>query len=165
MNEIHSIISCLETTPSILNYLLNQIPRKLFEVRRIKNKWSIHEQLCHLVEAPGILMQRFEKFKTEKNPLIKSYNPGSKRSPTYYLKLNMKVELDKFPIIREEMIQTLRNYDKSYWNLKGRHEVFAPYNNKILLTHTLNVDYAHIFCVEQLGLTKAAFENEIITIT
>ena len=58
----------------------------------------------------------------------------------------------------------LNGFDKSYWKREGSHDVFSPYNTKILLTHALNVDFAHIFSIEQLGLTKPEFENEIITI-
>jgi hypothetical protein len=100
----------------------------------------------------------------EVNPLIKSYTPPSDRSLNHYLKLSMEDELDKFPRLRTEMILMLREFDSTYWKLDGRHEVFSPYNTKILLTHSLNVDYAHIFSIEQLGLTKPGFEDEIITI-
>ena len=164
MKEVTYIIDCLERTPTILLNLLNQIPENLYKIRRIENKWSIHEQVCHLVEAQNILMGRFKQFEAEENPLIKGYEPPEDRSSTYYLELNMKTELDKFPALRTEMVNMLKGFDKSYWNRKGMHDIFAPYNTKILLTHALNVDYAHLFSIEQLGLTKTEFEDNIITI-
>ncbi|UCH66195.1 MAG: DinB family protein [Ignavibacterium sp.] len=164
MTEINYIIDCLEKTPAILNNLLNQIPKELFKIRRIKNKWCIHEQVCHLVDAQSILMERFKKFETEENPLIKSYNPPVRRSEDHYFKMNMNDELNKFPNLRKEMVEMLGAFDVSYWNRKGRHEIFSPYNTQILLTHSLNVDYAHLFSIEQLGLTKSEFEDDIITI-
>ena len=75
----------------------------------------------------------------------------------------MKVEMDKFNRLRVEMIEMLRGFDTNYWSLKGEHEIFTPYNTRLLLTHTLNVDYAHIFSIEQLGLTKTEFEDGIMT--
>lgn len=164
MTEVNYIIDCLEKTPAILNNLLNQIPKEQYKNRRIKNKWCIHEQACHLVDAQSILMERFRKFKTEENPLIKSYNPTLQISKDYYLNMDMKDELNKFPGLRTELVEMLRAFDTSYWKLKGRHDVFHPYNTQILLTHSLNVDYAHIFSIEQLGLTKSGFEDEIMTI-
>ena len=163
MGDLNYVIDCLEHTPLILNNLLSQIPEDLFKIRRIDNKWCIHEQVCHLIDAQKILIERFKKFETEDNPLIKSHIPPE-RSSNYYLKMNMKDELEKFPDIRDEMILMLRGFDSSYWKLEGRHEVFEPYNTKILLTHSLNVDYAHLFSIEQLGLTKSGFEDEIMTI-
>ena len=162
--EVNDIIECLEKTPAILKRYLNHIPEKLIKERRIENKWSIHEQVCHLVEAQSILIARFKLFNAEKNPLITSYNPGANRPSDYYLQLDMNEELNKFPIIRAGMVQMLRGFDEGYWGLEGRHEFFTPYNARILLTHALNVDYAHMFSIEQLGLTKAGFENEILTI-
>ncbi|MGD2035328.1 MAG: DinB family protein [Bacteroidales bacterium] len=164
MKEVTYIIDCLERTPVILNNLLNQIPENLYKTRRIDNKWSIHEQVCHLTEAQKILIERFRIFKTEENPFIISYNPPNSRSSSYYLELDMKTELNKFPVLRADMILMLKGFDESYWEREGKHEVFAPYNTGILLTHALNVDYAHLFSIEQLGLTKAGFENEILTI-
>jgi len=164
MKEVTSIIECLERTPIILSNLLQQIPEGLYQTRRIARKWSIHEQVCHLVEAQSILTDRFRQFETEVNPLIKSYNPAVERSPSFYLELNMQAELNKFPAIRAEMVKMLKGFDPVYWDREGRHEAFSPYNAKILLTHAINVDYAHIFSIEQLGLTKPGFENEIMTI-
>lgn len=164
MKEVNYIIECLERTPVILNNLLNQISEDLLNVRRVDNKWSIHEQVCHLVDAQKILSERFRKFEAEENPFIKSYIPPDNRSSNYYLEMDMKDELERFPGIRAQMIHMLRGFDSGYWKLEGRHEVFAPYNTQILLTHSLNVDYAHLFSIEQLGLTKPGFEDEIMTL-
>jgi len=164
MIVVNHIIDCLEKTPAILQNLLDQIPADLYGERRHKNKWSIHEQVCHLVEAQDILLYRFRQFESEKNPLIKSYIPPADRDSGYFMKMNFEDELDKFPRIRKEMIKILKAYDASYWDLKGRHEVFSPYSTVLLLTHSLNVDYAHVFSIEQLGLTKPGFEDEILTL-
>ena len=164
MTEVNFIIDSLERTPVILKSLLSQIPEDLFKIRRVENKWSIHEQVCHLVDAQSVLTERFRQFEMEVNPLIKSYTPPFERSLNYYKEMNMKVEIDKFPRLRSEMIKKLRGFDINYWSLEGEHEVFTPYNTRLLLTHTLNVDYAHIFSIEQLGLTKSEFEDEIMTI-
>ena len=164
MTEVNYIIECLERSPLILQNLLNQIPEGLYKIKRVEKKWSIHEQVCHLVDAQSILTQRFRQFELEENPLIKTYSPPTGRKLDHYLTMNMEEELNKFPGLRNEMILMLRKYDMTYWKLEGRHEVFTPYNTILLLTHSLNVDYAHIFSIEQLGLTKSGFENEIMTI-
>lgn len=164
MLEVNYIIDCLEKTPVILKFLLSQIPEDLIRLRRIQNKWSIHEQVCHLTEAQNILINRFKQFENEKNPLIEVYDPPIDRSDTYYLDMNMISELERFTEIRSEMVNMFRRFPEQYWNLQGRHAGFTPYNTKLLLTHSLNVDYVHIFSIEQLGLTRPEFENEIITI-
>jgi hypothetical protein len=164
MKDVDYIINCLEKTPVILNHLLLQISKDLYRIRRVEGKWSIHEQVCHLVEAQKILIERFIKFEKEKKPFIRSYDPIPKRSGDYYLDMNMQNELSKFPSIRKELIKMLRSYDMGYWDLSGNHECFNPYNTRILLTHSLNVDYAHMFSIEQLGFTRAECIDNIMTI-
>ena len=164
MLEVNYIIDCLEKSPVILKFLLSQIPKDLIRLRRVKDKWSIHEQVCHLTKAQSILINRFKQFKNEQNPLIEVYDPPTDRSETYYLEMNMILELERFTEIRSKMVNMLRGFPEQYWNLQGRHAGFSPYNTKLLLAHSLNVDYAHLFSIEQLGLTKPEFENEILTI-
>jgi hypothetical protein len=164
MKEINYIINCLEKTPVILNHLLSQISKDLYKIRRVEEKWSIHEQVCHLVEAQKILIERFIKFEKEKKPFIKSYDPISKRSRDYYMNMNMQIELGKFPPIRKKLVKMLKSYDVGYWNLSGSHECFSPYNTRILLSHSLNVDYAHMFSIEQLGFTRPKCIDSIMTI-
>jgi hypothetical protein len=164
MKAVIYIIDCLERTPTILLNLLDQIPEEMYSNRRMKNKWSIHEQVCHLVEAQTILTGRFKQFETEELPLIKAYHPPIDRSPSFYLEMDMKAEVERFPQIRANMVKMLKGFDGSYWKKEGRHEMYTPYNAQLLLTHALNVDYAHIFSIEQLGLSKTGFENEIMTI-
>jgi len=164
MIQIIYLIDCLERTPVILTNLLKHIPQGLIAERRIEHKWSIHEQVCHLTEAQDILIDRFQKFEKEVNPLIEGYEPPSNRSTDYYFNLDMIKELDRFKQSRAKMTLMLKAYDENYWSKAGRHEAFTPYNTQILLTHCLNVDYAHIFSIEQLGFTKAEFSNQIITV-
>ncbi len=163
MTAVHYIINCLEKTPVILDHLLNQIPQEQYKLRRVEDKWSIHEQVCHLVDAQTILIERFIKFNREDNPLITSHEPTFERLGDHYLKMNMEKQLSQFPLIRQEMIDMLNGFDNQYWDKMGRHEAFNPYSTRILLGHTLNVDYSHLFSIEQLGLTKPGLESDIMT--
>ena len=164
MLEVHCVIDCLEKTPVILSSLLSQIPRDLFRIRRIKGKWSIHEQICHLAEAQDVLISRFKQFDIEQNPLIRVYEPPADRPETHYSDMDMDSELARLTDNRSEMITMLRGYPEEYWGRQGRHAAFAPYNTRLLLTHSLNVDYVHLFSIEQLGLTKPGLEDQILTI-
>jgi hypothetical protein len=164
MEQIHHLIQGLEGFPVILMGLLDKIPHQRIRARRLPGKWSIHEQVCHLIEAQAILMGRFRQFETESNPLITSYHPPADRPADHYFGMDFREELGKFPGLRSEMVAMLRGFPPAYWECQGRHEAFHPYNTRILLTHALNVDYAHLFSIEQLGLTKDGLEDEILTI-
>jgi uncharacterized damage-inducible protein DinB len=164
MTSIQALIENLAKTPQILNHLLAQIPEERYAIRRLSDKWSIHEQVCHLVDAQSILLERFLQFEKEKTPYIQSHHPQEERNDKYYLSFNMKKELARFPTVREKMIALLRSFPDEYWNYKGQHEAFSPYSTRLLLGHTLNVDYAHLFSIEQLGLTKEGLEHEIMVL-
>lgn len=164
MDNINKLITSLENTPYSLELLFKQIPSNRILENRIQNKWNIHEQICHLVDAQRILIERFRKFEIEENPLIKTYNPLENKPENYYLSLNLKNELENFKNLRKEMITMLNGYDSNYWEKTGEHELFSPYSTKLLLIHALNVDYVHLFSIEQLAFTKDEFSNNIITI-
>lgn len=164
MVDIEHFITSLEHTPTILQNLLNYIPTDLYKLRRVENKWSIHEQVCHLVEAQTILIERFKKFETEEHPHIQSYIPDAKIPHDYYLQQNLEAALEAFPRLRSQLVTMLKGFDDSYWQKSGTHDAFTPYNTQLLLTHTLNVDHVHLFSIEQLGLTKPGLEAEIMTL-
>jgi len=71
MKDIQKILTCLEQTPAILKNLLIQIPEDLYNVRRIKNKWSIHEHACHIAVGDKYgFLKRIEQFRKEQRPQI-----------------------------------------------------------------------------------------------
>lgn len=164
MKDVEAIIQGLENTPLILRKLLDQIPKEIYRVRRVAGKWCIHEQVCHLAEAQGILIARFKQFENEENPLIQNYDPPADRPESYYMDLDMDSEFERYCQTRAETVDMLRGYPDEYWQRPGRHEGFEPYNSKLLLTHCLNVDYAHVFSIEQLGLTRPGLESGIMTL-
>ncbi len=164
METINMIQNSLAATPKILTNLLSSIPSEKYKLQRISGKWSLHEQVCHLVDAQQILIERFKIFENEEHPHIKNYDPHSADAVDKYLKMDMNAALDSFPTIRNEMIEMLKSYPDSYWNKTGTHENFEPYGTRILLIHCLNVDYAHLFSIEQLGLTKYGKEDEIMVV-
>lgn len=83
MNIVRRLISNLESTRDILLNLLKHIPEDLYTVRRLENKWSIHEQVCHLVDMQKILIDRFKQFENEEQPLIKTHSPPKGRKNNY----------------------------------------------------------------------------------
>ena len=164
MQDPKPLLDCLENTPFVLKTLLDQIPQHRYKIGRVPGKWSIHEQVCHLVDAQNVLWDRFQKFADEENPLIVSYDPLAGKQDGHYLNLDMEEELENFSSKRKELLKMLRRFAPSYWNLAGRHEGFSPYSTRALLVHALNVDYAHLFSIEQLGLTKEGMEVGILSI-
>ena len=155
INSPSTLIQVLSQTPAVLRHLLSEIPADRRDARRCEGQWSVKEWLCHLVDAQDVLMARFSQFDTEANPLIVDYQPPP-QSDTRYQDRDFESAVVQFTNVRRASIRALQGYPEAFWNLSGRHESFSPYGTRILLSHMLNVDYAHLFAFEKLGLGTAA---------
>ena len=164
MKQVPIIIDQLEKTPIVLRALLDHIPRHRYREQRLAGKWTLHEQVCHLVDAQDILVGRFKRFEREVNPHISAHDPAEDQDRDYYLDMDLDAALARFPRIRKDMVEMLRSYPDPYWTRAGSHDQFEPYNTQLLLNHCLAADYSHIFSIEQLGLTKDGHEAEIMVL-
>jgi len=151
MNTANEIISLLSQTPNSLNFLLQQIPAEKLDLRPNGNTWSAKEWLCHLVDAQDVLMDRFIQFEKEKNPQIKNYEPPTDNR---YKNGDLNNAVKQYQSKRAEMIRKLSAKTDEFWELSAEHESYTPYSSKVLLIHCLNVDYAHLFQIEQIALGK-----------
>lgn len=161
---IESTLRSLARSPEFLVHLLEQIPEHRFREPRLEGKWTIHEQVCHLVDAQQILMSRFRQFRDEERPHIQSHIPGQEGESKNYLEMDMEQAIAVFPSIRAEMVRMLEHQPGEFWSRQGTHDAFEPYNARLLLMHTLNVDHTHFFSIEQLGLTRDGLEGEIMVL-
>ena len=164
MQQVPIIIDQLEKTPIVLQALLGHIPRRRYRERRLAGKWTLHEQVCHLVDAQAILIGRFQQFEREVNPHIAAHDPAGDQDKDYYLDMDLDDALARFPRIRKDRVEMLRAYPNRYWTRAGSHDQFEPYNTQLLLNHCLAADYSHIFSIEQLGLTKDEHAAEIMVL-
>ena len=161
---IESTLSSLARSPAFLKELLEQIPQSRYREQRVAGKWTIHEQVCHLVDAQQILKARFQQFRDEEHPHIQSHIPGQEAEPKNYLEMDMGQAVAEFPAIRAEMLRMLERQPGEFWSRQGTHDAFEPYSARLLLMHTLNVDHTHFFSIEQLGLTRDGLEGEIMVL-
>jgi uncharacterized damage-inducible protein DinB len=151
MSTVPTLIELLSQTPIALQHLLTQIPPDRHNVRRVETQWSVKEWLCHLIDAQDVLMARFTQFETTDDPLVADYEPPPE-SDTRYSDREFAAAVAEFADVRAASIDKLRNYDEAFWTKGGRHQSFSPYSTQTLLGHMLNVDYAHLFSIEQIGL-------------
>ena len=164
LDTVAITIDRLEQSPDFLLALLNAIPGKRYKERRVEGKWCIHEQICHLVDAQEIILGRFCQFRDEAEVHIRAHAPSAAGDGDHYMNMDMDACLEKFQYIRREMIRMLRDQSPEYWTKTGTHDAFEPYSSFLLLLHTLNVDHAHFFSIEQLGLTLDGLEREILVV-
>ncbi|MEO9483985.1 MAG: DinB family protein [Ekhidna sp.] len=151
------LIEGLSNSPLMLKELIQQVSAEELKRRRRTNKWSIHENACHLAQAEIMIYERFQKFKKEAEPDFNPYLPGKTISDDDLINLELSEQLNLFENQRSKTVELLRSYDDSIWNRKGKHPQYKHYDPKILLRHTLMHDHLHMYRIEELWLTKDEF--------
>ena len=119
MKDIQHLINSLSQGPYVVNSLIELIPVDRYKQRRVPGRWSVHEQVCHLVDAQQILSERFKLFAQHEHPHIQAHEPESEPDPDYYLAMDMQKALSDFPRIRNELVSMLNEYDDDYWLKQG----------------------------------------------
>lgn len=149
------IISVIRNAPSFLEDLVEEIPEDLLKVRRRPGKWSIHENVCHLAEVHTMMIERFKVFKTEYNPVINPYIPGSDAaSDDYLLEIDYDTSLANFRKDRKAMMNVIRSFTTDDWTNEGRHPEYKKFNAEIFLRHIMMHDQLHMYRIEELWLTN-----------
>lgn len=161
MNDIPQIICCLEQSPVILKNLLTQIPPELHKVRRIPDKWSIHEHACHIAtgDQSGFI-DRFKQFLNEQKPKIKPLS-GESFPPDYLIKMELNEALDIFFEKRKELISLVNSADKSIWTKEAEHPEYKIYTPYMMFRHRLLHDHFHMYRIEELWLTNEEYLKKI----
>jgi len=152
------IISILEKAPSTLKDLLSEIPGNMLKIKRRPEKWSIHENACHLAEVHPMMIKRFKRFKSEKNPEFKPYLPGSDTTPDDNLiDLNLIESLARFEDDRKELIELVSTFTEQDWINEAIHPEYIIFTAEIFLRHIMMHDQLHMYRIEELWLTRDAF--------
>lgn len=154
---IDTKLNILANAPDLLEDLLAEIPTDLLKAHRIKGKWSIHEHAVHLPEAQAMIIERFKRFKREKNPVFIPYLPGNTVSDAYLIDLDLEKSLEKFRTGRKEMVDLLKKFSEEEWRNEGQHPEYVSINPLLWLRHVMMHDHFHMYRIEELWLTTSDY--------
>ena len=150
---IDTKLQILAKAPDLLEDLMVEIPTEMLKIRRIKGKWSIHEHSVHLAEAQEMIIERFNRFKQEKNPVFVPYLPGDTVSDDYLIDLGLQKSLRKFRTDRKKLVEILKGFSPAEWKNEGIHPEYTQINPLLWLRHVLMHDHFHMYRIEELWLT------------
>ena len=159
MKDINILINGLNDSPTVLKNFVNDIPDDKFKIRKINNKWTIHEHICHLTQAEEMIYERFFAFQTMLNPSFSAYIPGITIETNSLINLDIDIELINFKTRRNQTVELIRGFDADVWMRKANHEEYTEYGAYIFLRHVAMHDYFHMYRIEELWLTKNEFLN------
>lgn len=157
MNVVNIMIRNLADAPILLKDLLKSIPEDFYKVRRIREKWTIHEHACHLSEVESMMYDRLLSFKNADYPAFQPFLPGTNVDDEHLLSMDLDEALERYTRQRFETVQLTRSFDQEVWQKEASHPEYEHYTAKILLRHMLMHDHLHLYRIEQLWLTREAF--------
>lgn len=146
------ILKQLHSFPIILENLVVKIPQQNLQ-RKINNKWSVLEQVKHLIKAQNIHLARINQFISETKPHIRGYN-ASLEDTEIFDQLSTAELLSNFKETRKDLLLLIKNNYTALTHKQGSHDEYELYDFELLLNHILNVDYAHLFQIEVAGFGK-----------
>lgn len=157
MKDLTAILIGLRQTHTILTTLVREVPEDQLTIRRIPDKWSIHEQVCHLADVQGMLLERMQRFETEDPYEIQPFIPGDTVSDAHLRKMEIPQALAEFKRLREAQLEWVESVSATYWDKTALHPQYRLYTPLILLRHVLMHDHFHLYRIEELWLTEEAY--------
>jgi uncharacterized damage-inducible protein DinB len=158
MQDIRDVLEGLKKTSTILTGFVNSIPEGKMNLRRGEGFWTIAEHLSHLAQVQPMLLDRFHRFMNEARPEFVPYLPGKDDDePDTPARMETTAALEQFANYRNEQTTLLDGADPAAWQKTAVHPEFENYSLRILTRHTLMHDYWHMYRMEALWLTRAAY--------
>lgn len=155
--ELEYTIDTLARSPILLNGLVEKVPNDKLKIRRIKNKWCIHEHVCHLAVTQPMLYDRLMRFRDEDAPEFKPYLPGVNVKDDDLIDMNMDQCLLDFEYQRRKLIDLIKDFDKDVWDKEGTHPEYELYTPAIIVRHIMMHDHLHMYRIEELWLTTESY--------
>ena len=123
---------------------------------KIKDYWTIHKHLDHLVKSQEVILKRLQQFIEEDSPTMKPYKPANE--------VNSKLQdiqdlITKFKEIRSQQIDLIKRSGKQVWEKSGNHPQYKKYSFEILIRHAILHDGFHMWRMEELWIKN---ENLIL---
>ncbi|MBE7558810.1 DinB family protein [bacterium] len=154
MNDISAILAGLESTPPLLQSMLEMIEEERVVECRIPGKWTIHEHACHLATVDAdVFLPRWRRFEKEASPRF-TYFAGESVAPDHYRNMDLSAALRGFVKARAELLERAHTVDFTFWSREAQHPEYHRYTPRIMMRHLLLHDHFHMYRIEELWLTR-----------
>ena len=152
--SIAALIDALERAPALVVPLVRQADPAIVRRRPAPGEWSIHENACHLAEVHPLFERRLGLMLVEKDPEIRSYDPGRDDPDDALLKLDLEDSLHRFTHDRERIVTRLRSLRPDEWMRTARHDEYNAYSVFTMFRHLALHDFHHAYRIEELLLRR-----------
>src|SRR5262245_36252124 len=127
MLDTAAIIAALENAPGVLIPMVREIPEHLRRNRPAPEKWSAHEQMCHLADVNPLFSRRLDIILGESDPQIVPYFPDPAEAKRW-LQQDLEETMERFSRERERLCERLCSLTPAQWEKPVRHAEYARYS-------------------------------------
>lgn len=133
-------------------HLLEDLPEDFILANHIPEKWSIHENLCHLGRYQEVFHRRMEKILLEDTPDVGRYVPTEDPGMEAWLTLSTKEVLTKTQAFRKAFAQQFISFSQETLTRKGTHPLLGSMQMKEWLHFFILHEKHHIYTIFKLKM-------------
>lgn len=154
IETIPALIEALERAPAIIVPLVREVPAAILKRRPSPNRWSAHEQACHLAHVHGLFFSRLDQMLREPAPVITPYNPDTAEPEDFLARMDLDDALQAFVSDRERLVDRIRRLSEDEWQKRADHGEYSHYSVFIMFRHMALHDFLHAYRIEEILLKK-----------
>lgn len=140
-----ALIASLQSTPAVLDSLLQTLNPVEWTTRPHKDEWALTEILCHLRDLDAeVNLPRLETLTVVENAFITGQNTDPWASERHYLEQDGFAAFHDFVAARIKLLEKLKSLSLDGWQRRGRHTIFGPTNLQELVGFMAEHDRTHI---------------------
>jgi enterochelin esterase-like enzyme len=160
MSEIQAVLTALENAPTLLASLIQAVPEPLRRRRPAPERWSAHENLCHLTSLEPRFRARLERMLAEDEPEVEPLSPSAEEAAGALLGMDLDEALAAFTRERGELAARLRELPEEGWKRGAKHPDYESYNVFVLARHMVVHDMLHGYRIEE-ALQRREWPDEV----
>ena len=154
VETIPALIDALERAPALIVPLVREVPAALLKRRPSPDRWSAHEQACHLAHVHGLFFSRLDQMLREPAPVITPYNPDTAESEDFLVRMDLDDALQAFVSDRQRLVERIRRLSEDEWQKRADHGEYSHYSVFIMFRHLALHDFLHAYRIEEILLKK-----------
>lgn len=119
-NKLNELLERLAETPNIIENLVKDLPEEVLN-NKMNEKWSIKENIGHLIELEALHSVRLDDFITNKEMLSPADLQNKKTDDANYNKKNIDEIISDFKDVRKDFVSKLNSLSGDVLNRKSLH--------------------------------------------
>ena len=149
-----SIKDRLNTQHLAIKELIKNLDEEIINRRPETGKWSIQENLVHIVSYHQVFLQRIEKIIKSDNPFFDRYTSNGDSNFSRLQKLNSEELLNHLEEERKKVTNFIFKLNKSELQKTGTHQKFGVMNVVEWIEFFLLHEAYHIYTIFRISRTN-----------